>query len=67
MKAKDENRNPKVDAMLRRANEWKAEFKKATGRTFKARFAHVWTIRDGIIVRLQQSADTVQIAHALEP
>ena len=37
---------------------------KATGKTFKARFAHVWTVRDGVIVRLQQCADTVQIAKA---
>ena len=37
-----------------------------TGRTFKARFAHVWTMRDGRIVRLQQVADTAQIAQALE-
>jgi uncharacterized protein len=40
---------------------------KATGKTFKARFAHLWTMRDGVIVRLQQCADTVQIARALEP
>ncbi len=38
---------------------------KATGITFKARFAHVWTIRDGVIARLQQCADTVQLAKAL--
>jgi ketosteroid isomerase-like protein len=38
---------------------------KATGRTFKARFAHVWTVRDGVIVRLQQCADTVQLAKAV--
>jgi ketosteroid isomerase-like protein len=31
---------------------------RATGRTFKARFAHVWTLRDAMIVRLQQCADT---------
>jgi len=37
---------------------------KATGRTFKARFAHIWTMRDGVIVRLQQCADTVQLAKA---
>jgi ketosteroid isomerase-like protein len=37
---------------------------KATGKTFKARFAHVWTVRDGVIVRLQQCADTVQLAKA---
>jgi uncharacterized protein len=38
---------------------------RATGRTFKARFAHVWTLRDGLIARLQQCADTAQIAKAL--
>ena len=38
---------------------------KATGKTFKARFAHVWTLRDGVIVRLQQCADTAQLAKAL--
>jgi ketosteroid isomerase-like protein len=38
---------------------------KATGKSFKARFAHVWTMRDGIIVRLQPCADTVQLAKAL--
>ncbi len=39
---------------------------KATGKTFKARFAHVWTMRDGVIARLQQVADTVQLSRALE-
>ena len=38
---------------------------KATGRTFKARFAHVWTMRDGVIARLQQGADTAQLGKAL--
>jgi len=38
---------------------------RANGRTFQARFAHLWTLRDGVIVRLQQCADTVQIAKAL--
>jgi ketosteroid isomerase-like protein len=38
---------------------------KGTDRSFKARFAHVWTIRDGVIIRLQQCADTVQLAKAL--
>ena len=37
---------------------------KGSGRTFKARFANVWTLRDGVIVRLQQCADTVQLAKA---
>ena len=38
-----------------------------TDRTFEARFVHVWTLRDGVIIRLQQVADTVQLARALEP
>ena len=38
-----------------------------TGKTFTARFAHVWTLRDGVIVRLQQCADTVQLERALTP
>jgi uncharacterized protein len=38
---------------------------KATGKPFKARFAHIWTLCDGVIVRLQQCADTVQLAKAL--
>jgi ketosteroid isomerase-like protein len=36
-----------------------------SGKRFTARFAHVWTLRDGSIVRLQQCADTVQLARAL--
>jgi uncharacterized protein len=39
---------------------------KGTGKTFKARFAHVWTMRNGMIARLQQFADTAQIARTLE-
>jgi ketosteroid isomerase-like protein len=38
---------------------------KATGKSFKARFAHVWTMSNGLIARLQQCADTAQIAKAL--
>jgi uncharacterized protein len=38
---------------------------KATGKAFTARFTHVWTLEDGLIVRLQQCADTVQLAQAL--
>lgn len=39
---------------------------RATGKTFTALFAHVWTLHGGVIVRLQQCADTVQLARALE-
>ncbi len=38
---------------------------KATGRDFTARFAHVWTLQGGKIIRLQQCADTVQVTRAL--
>jgi len=38
---------------------------KTTGKTFTARFSHVWTLDDGVIVRLQQCADTAQIARSL--
>ena len=38
-----------------------------TGKRFSARFAHVWTLKGGLIVRLQQCADTVQLARALAP
>src|SRR5262245_60189088 len=40
---------------------------KATGKEFTARFAHVWTLQGDKIVRLQQCADTVQLARALGP
>ena len=38
---------------------------RSTGKRFTARFAHVWTLQDDLIVRLQQCADTVQLARAL--
>jgi ketosteroid isomerase-like protein len=38
---------------------------KATGKDFTARFAHVWTLHGGKIVRLRQCADTLQLARAL--
>jgi ketosteroid isomerase-like protein len=40
---------------------------KKTGKEFKARFAHVWTLRGDKIVRLQQCADTIQLHRALAP
>src|SRR5262245_2628788 len=38
---------------------------KETGKAFTARFAHVWTLHGGKIIRLQQCADTVQLTRAL--
>ncbi len=39
---------------------------KATGRLSRSEWAHVWTLRDGLIVRMQEYADTatVRAAHA---
>jgi ketosteroid isomerase-like protein len=37
---------------------------KATGRSFVSPFAHVWVVRDGAIVELQQYADTKPIHDA---
>ena len=34
-------------------------------RRVQSRFAHFWTIRDGKVARLQQTADTLLIAQAL--
>jgi ketosteroid isomerase-like protein len=31
----------------------------ATGKSFRARFAHVWTVRDGRVVEFEQITDTV--------
>ena len=39
---------------------------KKTGKTFRARFMHVLTLKEGVITHLRQVADTAQIAHALE-
>ncbi|GGU96674.1 hypothetical protein GCM10010211_74990 [Streptomyces albospinus] len=36
------------------------------GRDVTSRFAHFFTLRDGRIVRLQQTSDTLPIARALE-
>jgi uncharacterized protein len=39
---------------------------KATGKSFKAQFAHVWTLRDGSSSAFKQCADTVQLAKELD-
>jgi ketosteroid isomerase-like protein len=38
---------------------------KATGKSFSAPFAHVWTLREGRIVRFQQYTDTALVQAAL--
>jgi uncharacterized protein len=39
---------------------------KATGKTFRANFTHLWTMKDGRMIRMQQCADTVQLSRSLE-
>ncbi|MCC8466218.1 nuclear transport factor 2 family protein [Photorhabdus bodei] len=34
------------------------------GKRFISRFVHIWTVRDGWLVKLQQTADTLQIERA---
>jgi uncharacterized protein len=38
---------------------------KATGKSFKAEFAHVWKIRDGKAYKFQQYTDTAKVNEAL--
>lgn len=38
---------------------------KATGKSFSARFAHVWTVKDDKIVRFEQITDTAEVNKAL--
>jgi ketosteroid isomerase-like protein len=39
---------------------------KATGRSMRARVAHVWKLRDGQVVSFEQFVDTLRVADALE-
>jgi len=39
---------------------------KATGKSFRAKFAHVWNIRDGKAVRFVQHVDTLLVHRAME-
>jgi len=43
--------------------EWKV---KSTGRTFGSDFAHIFTVRDGKIVRFQEITDSAAAAAAYE-
>ena len=38
---------------------------KATGRSVRAQFAHVWLVTDGRVVRFQQYTDTKQFAQVV--
>jgi ketosteroid isomerase-like protein len=44
---------------------WYSGTYKRTGKSFRARFAHVWTVRDGKVVHFQQYADTAKVGEAL--
>ncbi len=38
---------------------------KATGKSFRTHFAHVWTLRNGKAVKFQQYTDTAKVQEAL--
>jgi uncharacterized protein len=40
---------------------------RATGKTCEARYAHVWTVKDGKIARFRQYIDTLAVAQARRP
>lgn len=40
---------------------------RATGKSMRVRFAHVWTVRDGRIVAFEQFTDTLRVADAMAP
>ena len=40
---------------------------RATGKCCEARYAHVWTVEDGMITRFRQYIDTLAIADARHP
>jgi ketosteroid isomerase-like protein len=39
---------------------------KATGKSFRARFCHVWRLRDGKLARFEQFTDTLKVNDALQ-
>jgi ketosteroid isomerase-like protein len=45
---------------------WYGGSYKATGKAFRARFAHVWRLKDGKAVHFQQYADTAKVREALD-
>lgn len=40
---------------------------RAGGRDFRARFSHIWTLRNGKVIRLEGIVDTAAIARAFAP
>ena len=38
---------------------------KATGKTMRVPFAHVWTVRDGKLIKFVQYTDTLKVSEAL--
>lgn len=44
---------------------WYSGAYKATGKSVRARFAHVWTVRDGTVTHFQQYIDTAKVVEAI--
>lgn len=51
------------DAIL--VTGWYSGKYRATGRSFRARFAHLWQLEDGRIRRFEQFTDTLLVAEAM--
>ena len=47
------------------ARGWYSGAFRATGKSFRARFAHVWTLRDGKATAFEQFVDTAQVREAI--
>ena len=39
---------------------------KATGKSFEAEFAHIWTLRDGKVISFHQYVDSALVQEALK-
>jgi uncharacterized protein len=51
--------------MVLATGRYQAKYKK-NGATINAQFAHVWTLKDGKVLKFQQYTDTKQVANAIQ-
>jgi uncharacterized protein len=51
--------------MVLATGRYKGKYKK-NGATINAQFAHVWTLKDGKVLKFQQYTDTKQVANAIQ-
>lgn len=53
-----------LDAMVIVTGRYNAKHK-LTGKVIRAQFTHMWTLKNGMIIRCQQYADTLQVTQAM--